>query len=77
MPTARSDLPFGHELRLFMVWPIWSVLIPFRIAFCWSIDDDCAGGFYVRASIVVRRNCAPSTDIAHRGEEPLMRNVSR
>jgi hypothetical protein len=28
---------------------MWSVLIPFRITFCWSIDDDCAGGFYVRA----------------------------
>jgi len=49
VPPARGDLPFGHELRLFMVWPIWSVLIPFRITFCWSIDDDCAGGFYVRA----------------------------
>jgi len=30
VPTARGDLPFGHKLRLFMVWPIWSVLIPFR-----------------------------------------------
>ena len=49
MPPARGDLPFGHELRLFMVWPIWSALIPFRITFCWSFDDDCAGGFYVQA----------------------------